>query len=390
MLLNRSPWIAILLATVVCSSVHAAEPETADQLLAKGVELRKKGDRRGRVARVPGRAREGPVRPHSRADGDRGGAPSTVGWTPRTISRKPSSRRCRGSRRTAPTLEQTLQTVRTHTTEISIYGTTGAVVTLEDKVVGRIPLPTVPRVNEGNVTVKVESRGYKPFVQTLPAKGGSQLIVTATLEPLPPEPAPPASVPDAAAGDGHAVRWRRRLDDASGPPLGRHRPAHGRSCRGHLGDRLDRRGRKQQLERLQPGLEHPNARVVHPGRGRRRIDRRGLSPLFEPSRRSAGSGFPGGLDGALLSPARGARVRRSVTRQRGTPSAAPPRSHGVERDGQARGTSKIAPANVSRSARRACAWPPGSPGRPDVARPLLPARPGARIPGGRPLRNGSG
>jgi hypothetical protein len=52
-------------------------------------------------------------------------------------------------------------------------------------------------VNEGTVTVRVESPGHKPFVQTLPAKGGSQLIVTATLEPLPPEPAPPPSVPAA-------------------------------------------------------------------------------------------------------------------------------------------------------------------------------------------------
>ena len=195
MLFHRSyPWVAILLATVVCSSVQAAEPETADQLVAKGVELRKKGDHAGALREFQAaHAKE----PSGRTLAQMGIAEATLQhWVDAEnhLSQALESTMPWVEKNRA-TLDQTLQTVRTHTTEISIYGTTGAVVTLEDKVVGRIPLPTVPRVNEGNVTVKVESRGYKPFVQTLPAKGGSQLIVTATLEPLPPEPAAPASTP---------------------------------------------------------------------------------------------------------------------------------------------------------------------------------------------------
>jgi hypothetical protein len=197
MLVRRSySWVAILLATVVCSSVQAAEPETADQLVAKGVELRKKGDHAGALREFQAaHAKE----PSGRTLAQMGIAEATLhDWVDAEnhLSQALESTMPWVEKNRA-TLEQTLQTVRTHTTEISIYGTTGAVVTLEDKVVGRIPLPTVPRVNEGNVTVKVESRGYKPFVQTLPAKGGSQLIVTATLEPLPPEPAPPTSAPPA-------------------------------------------------------------------------------------------------------------------------------------------------------------------------------------------------
>jgi hypothetical protein len=195
MLLRRSfSWVAILLATVVCSSVQAAEPETGDQLVAKGVELRKKGDHAGALREFQAaHAKE----PSGRTLAQMGIAEATLQhWVDAEnhLSQALESTMPWVEKNRA-TLEQTLQTVRTHTTEISIYGTTGAVVTLEDKVVGRIPLPTVPRVNEGTVTVKVESRGYKPFVQTLPAKGGSQMIVTATLEPLPPEPAPPASAP---------------------------------------------------------------------------------------------------------------------------------------------------------------------------------------------------
>lgn len=195
MLVHRfSSLVAILLATVVCSSVEAAEPETADQLLAKGVELRKKGDHAGALREFQAaHAKE----PSGRTLAQMGIAEATLhSWVDAEnhLSQALESTMPWVEKNRA-TLEQTLQTVRTHTTEISIYGTTGAVVTLEDKVVGRIPLPSVPRVNEGTVTVKVESRGYKPFVQTLPAKGGSQLIVTATLEPLPPEPAPQVSAP---------------------------------------------------------------------------------------------------------------------------------------------------------------------------------------------------
>jgi PEGA domain len=195
MLLHRSPsWVAILLATVVWSSAQAAEPETADQLVAKGVELRKKGDHAGALREFQAAHAKDPS----------GRTLAQMGIAEATLHRwvDAENHLSQALEATIPwveknraTLEQTLQTVRTHTAEISIYGTTGAVVTLEDKVVGRIPLPSVPRVNEGSVTVKVESSGYKPFVQTLPAKGGSQMIVTATLEPLPPEPAPPASAP---------------------------------------------------------------------------------------------------------------------------------------------------------------------------------------------------
>jgi len=214
MLFHRSySWFAILLAVVVSSPARAAEPETADQLVAKGVELRKKGDHAGALRDFQAaHAKE----PSGRTLAQMGIAEATLHlWVDAEnhLSQALESTMPWVEKNRA-TLEQTLQTVRTHTTEISIYGTTGAVVTLEDKVVGRIPLPSVPRVNEGSVTVKVESRGYKPFAQTLPAKGGSQLIVTATLEPLLPEPAlvvPLVAAPGHGSGDvsSSARPWRR-------------------------------------------------------------------------------------------------------------------------------------------------------------------------------------
>jgi hypothetical protein len=206
--------VAVLVVNVVGASALAAEPDTADQLVAKGVELRKKGDHAGALREFQAAHAKDPT----------GRTLAQMGIAEATLQRwvdaeNHLSQALESSipwiEKNRATLEQTLQTVRTHTAEISIYGTTGATVTVDDKVLGRIPLPTIPRVNEGDVTVRVESPGHKPFVQTLPAKGGSRLIVTATLEPLAPEPPPAPVVPLVSASPTHADTsptarpWRR-------------------------------------------------------------------------------------------------------------------------------------------------------------------------------------
>ncbi len=195
--------IALLVVNVLDAAASAAEPETADQLISKGVELRKKGDHAGALREFQAAHEK---EPSGRTLAQMGIAEATLQrWV---NAENHLSQALESStpwvEKNRATLEQTLQTVRTHTAEISIYGTTGAVVTLEDKVVGRIPLPTISRVNEGDVTVKVESPGHKPFVQTLPAKGGSRLIVTATLEPLAPDPPPAAPVAPLVTTSGPA------------------------------------------------------------------------------------------------------------------------------------------------------------------------------------------
>src|SRR5579863_5482957 len=195
MLSHRSySLIALTLTVLLGSAVRAAEPETADELVARGVELRKKGDHAGALRDFQAAHEKDPS----------GRTLAQMGIAEATLQRwvDAENHLSQALESTIPwveknraTLEQTLQTVRTHTAEISIYGTIGAVVTVGDKIVGRIPLPSTPLVNEGAVTIQVESPGHKPFVETLPAKGGAQLIVTATLEPLASEPAPiPAAV----------------------------------------------------------------------------------------------------------------------------------------------------------------------------------------------------
>ena len=164
------PGLRSCVATVICSSVRAAEPETADQLVAKGVELRKKGDHAGALREFQAAHEKEPS----------GRTLAQMGIAEATLQRwvDAENHLSQALESTMPwveknraTLEQTLQTVRTHTAEISIYGTTGAVVTVGDKMVGRIPLPSSPLVNEGTVTIKVESRGHKPFVADAARQG---------------------------------------------------------------------------------------------------------------------------------------------------------------------------------------------------------------------------
>ena len=190
--------VALALAAPLASTVRAAEPATADQLVAKGVELRKRGDHAGALREFQAaHARE----PSGRTFAQMGIAEATLQrWT------DAEDHLAQALESTTPwveknraILDKTLQTVRAHTAEISVFGPLGGLVTIGDKVVGQIPLPSVPRVNEGPVTVKVESPGHKSFSQTVSAQGGARLIVTATLEALPPEPAAPALVPVAGA-----------------------------------------------------------------------------------------------------------------------------------------------------------------------------------------------
>lgn len=191
MLSHRSySLVALVVAVLLGSAVRAAEPETADQLVAKGVELRKKGDHTGALREFQAaHAKE----PSGRTLAQMGIAEATLQrWT----DADEHLAQALGSagpwvEKNRSTLEQTLQTVRMHTAEVSINGPAGAVVTIADKVVGQLPLPNILRVREGAVAIKVESPGHKPFSQIITVGGGTRLIVTATLEPLPPDPAFP-------------------------------------------------------------------------------------------------------------------------------------------------------------------------------------------------------
>jgi hypothetical protein len=204
--------VIVALTVLVVAPLRAAEPETADELVVKGVELRRKGDHAGALREFQAAHAK---QPSGRTLAQMGLAEATLRqWTDAEdhLSQALDS--------TAPwieknraTLEQTIQTVRSHTAEVSVYGPFGAVVTIGDKVVGQIPLPRLPRVNEGPVVVKIESSGHKAFSQTIAAHGGARVIVTASLEPLPSEPAVPilpATLEGETSPEGVSGRpWRR-------------------------------------------------------------------------------------------------------------------------------------------------------------------------------------
>jgi hypothetical protein len=184
------PTAVLALTILLAQTVRAAGPDTADELIAKGIELRKEGDPNGALREFQAAHAKAPS---GRTLAQMGIVEATLQrWTDAEdhLSQALDSTMPWVQKNRA-VIEQTLQVVRTHTAELSVYGPSGAVVTVGDKVVGHIPLPTSPRVNEGKVTIRVESPGHKPFVQTVVAQGGARLIVTASLEPLPAEPPVP-------------------------------------------------------------------------------------------------------------------------------------------------------------------------------------------------------
>jgi hypothetical protein len=199
------------------AAAHATEPaESAEQLLAKGAALRKSGDNLGALRAFQAAQDK---TPSARALAQVAIAEAALDrWVEAEdhltqALQMPSP----WMDKNRSVLEQTLQTMRTHTTELVVSGPAGATVTVADRVVGSLPLVNPIRVNEGSLAVKVEAPGRKPFTQMVPAQGGSRVIVTASLDPLPeaiPLPSSPVvSAPilggggDDSAGDGST--WRR-------------------------------------------------------------------------------------------------------------------------------------------------------------------------------------
>src|SRR5260221_7251932 len=109
--------------------LRAAEPETADELVARGVELRKKGDHAGALREFQAAHAK---QPSGRTLAQMGIAEATLKlWTDAEdhLSQALDST-APWVEKNRPTLEQTLQTVRAHTAEVSVYGPTGATLTI--------------------------------------------------------------------------------------------------------------------------------------------------------------------------------------------------------------------------------------------------------------------
>jgi hypothetical protein len=96
------------------------------------------------------------------------------------------------NRRNREALEQALSSVRGHIGTIAIVGPPGAEVSVDGRVIGRLPLPAAIRVGEGPVRVRGSALGRKLADVEAAVAGGAETTVALELGPDVP---PPFSAP---------------------------------------------------------------------------------------------------------------------------------------------------------------------------------------------------
>lgn len=81
-------------------------------------------------------------------------------------------------------LDQARERAKEHMGELVITGPPGTKVSLGQRPIGSLPLPTPVRLVEGEITINATSAGYKPFSLNLSIKGDARAAVSIVLEPI--------------------------------------------------------------------------------------------------------------------------------------------------------------------------------------------------------------
>ena len=114
--------------------------------------------------------------------------------------------------KTRETLEKALSDVRLHVGRVRIEGTEGAEITVDGKVVGRLPLPAPVHINPGTIRIHVSASGRQPADVDVVVAAGQEVVATTELEPtaIALVPAgPPPTVPLTPAFGAEDGRWRK-------------------------------------------------------------------------------------------------------------------------------------------------------------------------------------
>ena len=171
-----------------------------------------------------------------------------------------------------PALDQALNTIQAHLGRIEVIGDqNGAMVSVNAREVGRLPLAEPVRVSAGQVDIQVSAPGYVPVQRTVTIVGGQyqKVVVHLAKEAPAPVPQPQATAgaePDdagAAGGDARAPARDRVVQRAPGVEVDGRRPRRGQPYHGHRLHGPARPG----------GLEAHNRRLLQQRRSRCRQSR---------------------------------------------------------------------------------------------------------------------
>jgi len=179
-----------LAVSVLAATAPVAAAETAEQLVIKGLDLRRRGEHE--------RALELFQRAH--AQDASAMTLAQIGIAEQSLKRWTDAEAHLAAALESSTspwiqknrsyLEQALASVRAHIGQLLVRGTAGAAVSVDGQAQGALPLASPIRLGEGNVRVQVTAAGHHPKIEAATIRPGTTAELDATLEGMASAPTP--------------------------------------------------------------------------------------------------------------------------------------------------------------------------------------------------------
>ena len=194
--------LIIVLISLVSLAIPARAAESADQLIRKGLEMRKRGDDLGAL---PLFEQAYKLSPTPRAAAQRAFCAQALGrWTQveSDLTEALKSPDDAWVKKNRGAIDESLREAKMKVAVIEVVGEPpGADVLVNGKVVGQLPLARPLRIEAGEIDVELRAEGHRPSLKSLHVVGGQyqRIAVRADLDAAPsaaPAPAPAPGAPN--------------------------------------------------------------------------------------------------------------------------------------------------------------------------------------------------
>jgi hypothetical protein len=200
---SRVHFVAIAVLIVSASSaMPAVAGDRAEQLIKKGLELRKRGDDLGALPLFDEAFR---ISPTPRAAAQRGFCAQALGrWTQveADLTKALESPDDAWVKKNRAAIDESLRAAKTKIAVIEVVGDPpGSEVLVNGNVVGQLPLSGPVRIEAGEIEVELRAAGHRRASKSLRVDGGQyqRIVVRAEVEAAtPPAPTAPAPTPAGA------------------------------------------------------------------------------------------------------------------------------------------------------------------------------------------------